>query len=256
MLGVPNFAVHKGLPIPGFDVKHNEPTDVGTVAVDYQMANFVIYHSAIAAGIDAGVTGSLSPPATENVPYAASGAVTGVNMLIRDLIEKKLIDDPDSPGTRDPRLKLNVYAEMGTAWSRVMNDRVQAQHYIGKLMKYLGPDNIIWGSDALVALNPGQQLAAFEAFQIEDQFVTDYGYRKLTEEDKDKIMGLNAARLYHVDPDAARCKADQSTYAQMQKQLDEEIGGRRWAGQAPLGPSTVSEFWENAKRHSAKGVPG
>lgn len=255
-LGVPNFAVHKGLPIPGFDVEHNKPTDIGQVAVDYQMANFVIYHSAINAGTANGPLGAINPTPTENVPYAPTGDVLGVNMLIRDLIDKKLIDDPDSPGTRDPKLKLNVYAEMGAAWLQVMNDATQSQHYIGKLIKYLGPDNIVWGTDALVSGDCQQQIEAFKAFQITDQFVSQYGYRKLTEEDKDKIFGLNAARIYRVDPTAARCQADQNAFAMMKQQLDDEVGGRRWAMRSGHGPKTLREFWENAKRNRAKRVPG
>lgn len=255
-LGVPNFAVHKGLPIPGFDVEHNKPTDVGTVARDYQMANFVIYHSAITAGRGGGVTDSFAPPPTENVPYAQTGEVFGVNMLIRDLIEKGLIDDPDAPGTKDPSLKLNVYAEMGTAWSRVMTDPVSSQHYIGKLMKYLGADNMIWGTDSLVALNPAQQIAAFEAFQTDPAVAAANGYPTITEADKDKIMGLNAAKLYRVDPTSARCAADQSTFAQLQRDLDDEYGGLRWAGAPPLGPATEEEFWDHARKARARGVPG
>ena len=34
-LGIPNFAIHKGLPIPGFDVEHNQPLEIGEVAKKY-----------------------------------------------------------------------------------------------------------------------------------------------------------------------------------------------------------------------------
>lgn len=254
-LGVPNFAIHKGLPIPGFDIEHNKPTDIGQVAVDYQMANFVIYHSGINAGKDGGTLGALNPPKTEDVPYAPTGEVFGVNMLIRDLIEKKLIDDPDNPGTKRSDLKLNVYAEMGAAWLQVMNDPVQSQHYIGKLLKYLGPDNIVWGTDALVAGDCQQQIEVFKTFQITDAFMQQYGYPQITEDDKNKIFGLNAARIYRIDPAAARCQANQSSFAMMKQQLDEEVGGRRWAMRPGAGPNTVREFWENAKRNRAKRVP-
>ena len=50
-------------------------------------------------------------------------------------------------------------------------DPVQSQHYIGKLLKYLGPDNIVWGTDALVAGEPQGQIDIFRNFQITDEYV-------------------------------------------------------------------------------------
>jgi predicted TIM-barrel fold metal-dependent hydrolase len=256
-LGVPNFAIHKGLPIPGFDVIHNEPTDIGTIAVDYQAANFVIYHSAINAGTGGGVLAAVNPTSTEAVPYTSQGDVTGVNMLIRDLIDKKLIDDPDSPGTKISGLRLNVFAEMGSAWSQVMlkTDR-SAEHYMGKLLKYLGEDNIVWGTDCILSGSPQAQIDLFRKFTIGADFQQQYGYPEITPAIKAKIFGLNAAKLYRIDPTAARCKADANTFAMIKRRMDEELGGRRWAVKGPLGPRTLKEFWENARVHRAKGVPG
>ena len=48
-LGIPNFAIHKGLPIPGFDVEHNQPIEIGDLAKAYPEGNFIIYHSGIGA---------------------------------------------------------------------------------------------------------------------------------------------------------------------------------------------------------------
>ena len=45
---------------------------------------------------------------------------------------------------------------------------------------------------------------AFKRFQITDEFCEKFGYKKLTKEDKAKIFGLNAARLYKVDVKAKR----------------------------------------------------
>ena len=35
-----------------------------------------------------------------------------------------------------------------------MNDPNPSQHYIGKLLKYLGPDNIVWGTDCILTRQP------------------------------------------------------------------------------------------------------
>ena len=44
---------------------------------------------------------------------------------------------------------------------------------------------------------------AFRAFQIPEEFCEKYGYTPLTEQTKAKILGLNAARIYGIDLDAA-----------------------------------------------------
>lgn len=137
-----------------------------------------------------------------------------------------------------------------------MTKTVDSQHYIGKLLKYLGPDNICWGTDCILSGSPQSQIEAFRMFTITPAFQKQYGYPALTPEIKAKIFGLNAARLYHVDPTAARCKVNNNTFAQIKRQLDEEIGPRRWAAKTPLGPRTVEEFFAHAREMRAKGVPG
>ena len=41
---------------------------------------------------------------------------------------------------------------------------------------------------------------------IPDPMREQYGYPALTDDVKAKIFGLNAAKLYGVDPNAARCR--------------------------------------------------
>jgi predicted TIM-barrel fold metal-dependent hydrolase len=257
-LGVPNFAIHKGLPIPGFDVTHNEPTDIGPVAIDYPEANFVVYHSAINAGTGGTAFAALSPTPTENVPYSSTDAnPLGVNMLIRSLITSGCIQDPDHPDpTKKIPARLNVFAEMGSAWSQVMKDANQSQHYIGKLLKYLGPNNIVWGTDCILGGSPQAQIEAFKAFTITQQYQDLYGYPAITDAMKRQIFGLNAARIYNVDPAATRCKVDASSFAMLKREMDGELGGRRWAVKAPLGPRTPEEFVAHAREQRAKGLPG
>jgi hypothetical protein len=268
-LGVPNFAIHKGLPIPGFDVTHNEPWDIGPIAARYPQANFVVYHSAIHAGTGGTATSALAPTATEMVPFmpALKGGtinpdgsftpgdpmLTGVNQLIRSLLDNKVIANPDNMETFK---KHNVFAEMGSAWSNVMTDTTQSQHYIGKLLKYVGEDNIVWGTDCILSGSPQVQIEAFRAFQITPMFQQMYGYPALTPQIKAKIFGLNAAKIYHVDPTKARCRVTNSSFAQIKRDLDGELGGRRWAVKTPLGPRTVEEYFAHAREMRAKGVPG
>ncbi len=256
-LGVPNFAVHKGLPIPGFDVEHNQPKEIGQVSMDYPEANFVIYHSGIHAGTGGSSLAALAPTPTENVPYDPTDPnPLGVNQLIRSLIEAGAIDDPDSPGTKKSKHALNVYAEMGSAWSNVMRDPVQSQHYIGKLLKYLGPNNMVWGTDCILGGSPQAQIDLFRMFTITPEYQDKYGYPEITDDMKKQIFGLNAAKIYHIDPTATRCKLQQSQFSMMKRELDETVGERRWTVQGPLGPKTRREFFEAALQARARRVPG
>ncbi|HLJ58760.1 MAG TPA: amidohydrolase family protein [bacterium] len=255
-LGVPNFAIHKGLPIPGFDVKHNEPTDIGPIAKMFPNANFVIYHSGINARTGGTAVSAFVMTPTENVPYdpaAPEPMLTGVNVLIRSLITSGVIADPDKGEPFKPH---NVYAEMGSAWSQVMTKTTDSQHYMGKLLKYLGPDNIVWGTDCILSGSPQRQIMAFRAFSITQQFQDMYGYPEITDEMKRKIFGLNAAKLYRIDPAAQRCKIDGTTFAMQKKELDDGLGPGRWAAKQPLGPRTLREFWDHARESLAKGIPG
>ena len=75
---------------------------------------------------------------------------------------------------------------------------------MGKLLAALGEDNIVWGTDS-IWYGPSQPLIdAFRAFQMPQEYCQRYGYPPLTPQAKEKILGLNAARLYGIDPQQAR----------------------------------------------------
>jgi hypothetical protein len=58
---------------------------------------------------------------------------------------------------------------------------------------------VIWGTDCLWWGSPQWAIEAFKRFQISDELCERFGYKKITKEDKAKIFGLNAAKLYGVD---------------------------------------------------------
>ncbi len=41
---------------------------------------------------------------------------------------------------------------------------------LGKLLKYCGEDNVLWGTDCIWAGSPQPQIAAFRTFKIDPQF--------------------------------------------------------------------------------------
>jgi hypothetical protein len=245
-LGIPNFAIHKGLPIPGFNVENNQPIDVGDAAKAYPEANFIIYHS----GIGANGGSLLNLASFERTPYDESitdlAMLQGVNQFVGALRKAGITAENNT----------NVYGELGSAWSNVMNDAVAAQHMIGKLLKYLGEDHVCWGTDCILYGSPQPQIESFRRFTITQQFQDQYGYPALTDQVKAKIFGLNSAKIFRVDPATRRCAADQSTFAQVKRDLDGNVGPRRWVFQKPLGPTSRREFLALAREAIAKRTPG
>src|SRR5881396_3043697 len=93
----------------------------------------------------------------------------------------------------------NVYAEIGTTFaSCVVTFPSVCAHMLGQLVKYLGPERIVFGSDSLWYGAPQWQIEAFWRFQIPQEMAKKYGYPQLSAQDKRKILGLNSARLYKL----------------------------------------------------------
>jgi hypothetical protein len=204
-LALPTICIHKGLSLGS---RFGSPEDVGPVAKLHPDANFVIYHS----GFEAGVT---------EVPYTRATRHLGTNRLIASM--KKAGIGPNE----------NVYAEIGTSWWFVMRYPTQAAHFLGKLLKYVGEDNVLWGTDCLFYGSPQPMIQAMRSFHISDEFQERYGYPKLTKELKAKILGLNGARLYGVEPNTQTCDFTRKELERLRRQLP----GRNGA----LGPRTVAQ---------------
>jgi predicted TIM-barrel fold metal-dependent hydrolase len=228
-LGVKTFCCHKGLPLPTFDTVHTNPRDVGIVAKMFPEAKFIIYHSAFQFGGNA-----------PEGPYVENGT-TGVNSLITSMIKAGI--GPNQ----------NVYGELGSTWYFVMQSPNQAAHVIGKLLKYVGENNVVWGTDSIWYGSPQPQIEAFLRFNISEQFQQQYGYPALTPEIKRKILGLNAARAYGIDASAVRCGIDKTAVALFKRELDDEFGPRRWATDVPP-ITTRRQFLDVFRLH--RGLPG
>ena len=82
-----------------------------------------------------------------------------------------------------------------------------------KLLKYFGPANVCWGTKGIVDSGVQAQIEAFRAFTITPQYQEKYGYPALTPAIKAQIFGLNAARIYRVDPCAPRCTVTSTSFA-------------------------------------------
>jgi uncharacterized protein len=96
----------------------------------------------------------------------------------------------------------SVYAELGSTWRFVsMRDPTSAAHTLGKLFKYAGEDNVLWGTDSIWYSSPQDQIQAFRTFQIAEDLQEKHGYPPITPELRGKVFGLNATRPYSLDAD-------------------------------------------------------
>ena len=215
-LGVRVFCAHKGLPLLEFDRRHNGPDDIVAVAAQFPDMDFIVYH------------GAYELQTTEG-PYDPARAARGVNSLL------KALDDHGIPPNA------NVHAELGTTWRETLSSPTEAAHTLGKLLARVGEDNVMWGTDGIWYGSPQPQIMAFRSFQISPQLQERHGYPALTPELKAKVLGLNAARVFGVDPTALRCSVDADGLAAARAQmasLHHDGVARDWE---PRGPSTRRE---------------
>jgi predicted TIM-barrel fold metal-dependent hydrolase len=94
----------------------------------------------------------------------------------------------------------NLYCEVGSTFAATVSSRpLECAHVLGTLLRDLGPDYVLWGTDSLLWGNPQWQIDAFRKFQIPDQLVEGHGYPKITPEIRRKVFGENAARIWSID---------------------------------------------------------
>ena len=141
--------------------------------------NFLIYHSGFVAG-------------NQEQEFVNGAGRDGVDTLIQSLIDNEV-------GTN-----ANVYAELGSTWRYLMRDPDNAAHALGKMFKYVGEDNVLWGTDSIWYGSPQDQIQAFRTFQISEEFQERYGYPEITPELRAKVFGLNAAGPYGIEESEIR----------------------------------------------------
>lgn len=178
-LGVRNICVHKGLPFGPESYEHSQSSDIGIVASMYPDMNFLVYHSSFVPGVD-------------EQEFVDGSGRDGIDTLIQSLVSNNI-------GTNS-----NVYAELGSTWRFLMRDPDNAAHALGKLLRYVGEDNVLWGTDSIWYGSPQDQIQAMRTFQISAEFQEMYGYPEITPELRRKIFGLNAVAPYNISSDEIR----------------------------------------------------
>jgi len=218
--GVKLICVHKGLPLPfpamgEKNLEYRLCTDIGPVAKANPDITFIVYHS----GFDIAMTEG---------PYVRGKPVGGIDYLIDSLLDHDIA--PNS----------NVYAELGTTWRELMKDPDQASHSIGKLLKYVGEDRLVWGTDSIWYGSPQDQIMAFRSFQISEEHQAKYGYPAITPELRAKIFGLNAAVPYGITPNEIAKQMQNDAVAQVRENYRNEPD----PSFLTYGPRTRREFFK------------
>jgi predicted TIM-barrel fold metal-dependent hydrolase len=177
--------------------------------------SFIVYHSGYVAG-------------RKEQAYDADHADDGVNTLIKSLIDNNIA--PNS----------NVYAELGSTWRYLMREPEDAAHVLGKLLKYCGENNVLWGTDSIWYGSPQDQIQAFRAFQIAPELREAHGYPELTRGLKTKVFGLNATVPYKLSVEEVRLRAS----ADRLRQQKANYQNRPNPSYATYGPKTRRQFFD------------
>jgi len=182
-LKVRNICLHKGLALGLFNEEHCHPKDIVKASKDFPDLNFLVYHSGFKA-IEAAL------------PAAADGfKKTAYVPWVSDLCEMR---------RKNPHMK-NVYMELGSTFGMTaVTQPVLCCHMLGMMIEAFGSDHILWGTDSVWWGSPQWQIEALRRLEMPEALAKQFGYKPLTPEVKRQIFGLNAARVYGVDPKARR----------------------------------------------------
>jgi predicted TIM-barrel fold metal-dependent hydrolase len=196
-LGIKNLCVHKGLPLGAFNEKACTPLDLEKAAKDWPDLNFVVYHSGWRGfgWLAVGRGEKVKDPKTndpQEIPW--------ISDIIRIL-------------KRNPQIK-NIYFELGSTFHQIsMTNPEMCLHMLGQMIQTAGADHILWGTDSIWGGSPQGQIERLRRLKMKKELIDNYNYPELTDVIKDQILGLNAAKLFGIDPKEKRqaIKADKLT---------------------------------------------
>lgn len=183
--GIRTVCIHKGLlpdnyPSTITHWAHAKVDDVGKAARDWPGLNFVIYHS------------GFRPLMTSPQPLLDAFEQTGQIDWITDLAAI-----PAKFGVS------NVYAELGTTFgSCAVTHPKLAAAILGQLIRGMGVDHVVWGTDSVWYGSPQWQIEALRRIEIPEDMRRKHGFAPLGAADgptKQAIFSGNAARLFKLD---------------------------------------------------------
>ncbi|MCA3132591.1 MAG: amidohydrolase family protein [Betaproteobacteria bacterium] len=201
--GITTICVHKGLLPRDYEQswkgiwEYATVADLPKAAKDWPQLNFVIYHSALRP--------LLEQPELELAEFESTGWIRWSTDLARI---------PAEHGVN------NVFAEIGSSFanSAVANPRFCAA-FLGQLVNEMGVDRVLWGTDSVWYGSPQWQIEALRRLEIPEDMARRHGWKtRLGGADSDvkrRIFGLNAARLYGIQPEAAYARVSEDHLTEM-----------------------------------------
>jgi uncharacterized protein len=125
----------------------------------------------------------------------------------------------------------NIYADTAASFAfTVLTHPRLAAAMLGILIKGLGADHVMWGTDSVWYGSPQWQIEAFRRLQMPEDLQRRFGFPDLGDADSDLrrgILGLNGARLYGLNP------ADYGAQSVQAEYLDAIINRYHAAGGGP-----------------------
>ncbi len=222
-LKVKNVCVHKGLAIGLFNEVHCHPKDLVKVSKDFPDLNFLVYHSGLKTLDDA-------------LPAAEDGFRKNAYVpWVSDLCQYR---------KQNPQMT-NVYMELGSTFAMMVTTHpMLCAHVLGMIIDAFGDDHLLWGTDSIWWGSPQWQIEGMRRLEMPESLMKQFGYAPLTPEVKAKIFGLNAARVYGVDPQAKRNPIP-GDYIDQLKKMYKESG-------TPT-PSNTQYGWVHASSLGSRG---
>jgi hypothetical protein len=93
--------------------------------------------------------------------------------------------------------------ELGSTFGMtVISFPLLCAHILGMIIQAFGIDHVLWGTDSIWWGSPQWQIEAFKRLEMPESLRKRFRYEPLTTDVKRKILGLNAARVYGVNPAA------------------------------------------------------
>ncbi|MBW2426752.1 MAG: amidohydrolase family protein [Deltaproteobacteria bacterium] len=187
--GINRVCIHKGLIPRDYEKsmkdvwRHATVDDVGPAARDWPGIDFVIYHSGLRPFVEI--------PDLNASEFERTGYIQWVSDLAKI---------PENFGVT------NVYGEIGTSVANtVVTHPRLAAGMIGTLLKGLGQDHLLWGTDSTWYGSPQWQIEAFRRLEIPSDLQEKHGFEPLGGPNgavKNAVFWDNGAKLYGLDREA------------------------------------------------------
>jgi predicted TIM-barrel fold metal-dependent hydrolase len=195
-LNIPRVCVHKGLPL-GPVPEYNHPRDLIKAAKDFPDIQFLVYHSGLRSSADI------------DAEFAKTGRIPWTTEFCR-------------MKQAEPSIR-NIYMELGSTFGQLVTTApAVCAHLLGQIIEAFGSDHVLWGTDSIWYGTPQWQIDSFRRFEIPDEMIERHRYQVLTRQIKEQIFGLNAARVFQIDPQAKRHALPQDSLERIRMSYLEE----------------------------------